>query len=54
MFENDVDPIPSLQTFKNQVEQFKIHTGTGLTYEQYSELLISAAIIHDKEIQVGH
>ena len=46
MLESFIDPIPSLQDVKNQADQFKTETGTTLTYEQYSELLLSASTNH--------
>ena len=48
MLENFADPIPTLKAVKTQYEQLKIHTGTDLTYRQYSELLISVDKNHYK------
>ena len=39
-------PITSLHAFKNQAGQFTINANTALDYEQYLELLISAATTH--------
>ena len=49
--ENVVDPIPSLQAVKNQADQLKTQTGTALTYEQYYELLLSAAMTNDNKLK---
>ena len=46
-----VDPIPYLQSVKNQADQLKTQTGTSMTYEQYSELFLSDAITQDKKIK---
>ena len=51
MLENYVEPIPYLQSVKNQYDQFKIHTGTYMTHDKYYELLLSAAMTHDKKFK---
>ena len=51
MLKNFIDPIPSLQDVKNQANQFKRQTVTALTYEQYSELLLSDEITHAKQFK---
>ena len=40
LLENAIDPIQSLKDVKNQSGQFKTHTGTTLTYDKYSEILL--------------
>ena len=49
--ENFFDPIPSLQVVKNQADQFKTQTCTALSYEKYSELLLSAVMTHDDKFK---
>ena len=51
MSENAIDPIPSVQPVKSQNGKFKTHTGTALTHEKYSGLLLLAATTHDKKIK---
>ena len=51
IIENVVEPITSLQTVKNQSDKFKTQTGTGLIYEKYSELLLSAETTHENKFK---
>ena len=51
MLENVVYPIPFIQAVKNQADQFKTQIGTDLTYNKYSELLISDSITCDKKFK---
>ena len=48
---NVFDPISSLQVVKNQSDQFKIQTGTILTYEKYYELLLLDATYNDNRFK---
>ena len=48
MLENVVDNIISLQSVKTYFYQFKVNTGTDLTYEKYYGILILDATPHDK------
>ena len=50
MLENAVHPIDSLRIVKTQADQHKAHSGTDLTYSQYTSLLLSAAQQHDKQL----
>jgi hypothetical protein len=43
MLENAVHPIAELRAIKNQADQLKTNSGTALTYEEYSPLILSAA-----------
>ena len=47
MLENKVDSIGPLRAIKNQSDQYLSHSGRELTYEQYSNLLLSAANNYD-------
>ena len=48
MLYNAVGHILSLQAIKNHADQSKIQKCTALTYEQYSELLLSSAMTHNE------
>ena len=48
MLGDAVYPIADLRIIKTQAEQHQAHTGTELSYSQYSALLLSAAQQHDK------
>jgi len=47
MLQNAVHPVTDLWNVKNQANQLKMHTGTAPTYEQYCNLLLSAASNYD-------
>jgi len=47
MLQNAVHPIMELHSVKNQADQHKTQTGQVLTYQQYSNLLLSAASAYD-------
>ena len=47
MLENAVHPLPDLWAVKAQADQHKVQTGKTLTFNQYSELLQSAANTYD-------
>jgi hypothetical protein len=47
MLENAVYPHDALCQVKTDSDQHILHTGKVLTYNQYFDLLISAAITHD-------
>jgi len=47
MLQNAVHPGTDLQNVKNQADQLKTHTGIAPTYEQYCNLLLSAASNYD-------
>ena len=51
MLENAVHPIQDLRAVKIQAAQHKAHTGSDLSYEQYTSLLLSAAQQHDRQLQ---
>ena len=48
LLQNAVAPVPALAIIKTQVAQLKTQTGQDITYEDYSDLLKSAALQHDK------
>ena len=48
---NVIGPITYLQYVKNNPDQFKIQTGTALTYDQYYELRLLSATTHDKKLK---
>jgi hypothetical protein len=50
MLENALHPIAGLLTIKNQADQLKTTSGTALTYEEFSRLLLSAAASYDNEL----
>jgi hypothetical protein len=50
MLENAVHPIAELRAVKNQADQLKTTSGTALTYEEYSRLVLSAAASYDTEL----
>jgi len=47
MLQNAVHPVTDLWNVKNQADQLKTHTGIAPTYEQYCNLLLSAASAYD-------
>ena len=47
MLQNAVHPVMDLQNVKNQANQIKTQSGTELTYDQYCNLLMSAASAYD-------
>jgi len=47
MLQNGVHPVMDLQNVKNQADQIKNQNGTELTYDQYFNLLLSAASAYD-------
>ena len=47
MLENVVHPLKPLRAVKNMADQFKVKTGTALSYKEYCDLLISVASNHD-------
>ena len=47
MLENVVSSVRNLRTIKDQSDQHFSHSGRDLTYEQCSNLLLSAANNHD-------
>jgi hypothetical protein len=47
MLENAVTQISELRSFKAQSDQHKTQTGKTLTYQQYCQLVLSAAQQHD-------
>ena len=47
MLQNAVHPVTDLRNVKNQADQLKTHTGIAPTYEQYCNLLLSAASNYD-------
>jgi len=47
MLQNAVHPVMDLRNVKNQADQIKTQSGTELTYEQYCNLLLSAASAYD-------
>ena len=48
LLQNAVAPVPALAIIKTQAAQLKTQTGQDITYEDYSDLLKSAALQHDK------
>jgi hypothetical protein len=50
MLENAIHPISELCAVKNQADQLKTTSGTDLTYEEYSRLVLSAAASYDNEL----
>ena len=50
MLENAVHPITELCAVKIQAAQLKTHNGKELTYQQYCQLLSSAAQQYDKQL----
>jgi hypothetical protein len=51
MLENAVTSIPDLRTVKNQAAQIQTSTGKTIKYEEYVDLLISAAVTYDKQFE---
>jgi len=47
MLQNAVHPVMDLQNVKNQADQIKTQSGTKVNYEQYCNLLLSAASAYD-------
>ncbi len=47
MLQNAVHAVMELRSVKNQADQHKAQTGMDLTYEQYCNLLLSAASAND-------
>ncbi len=47
MLQNAVHPVTALRAIKDQADQHKTHSGITLTYEQYCNLLLSAASNYD-------
>ena len=50
MLQNAVSSVEELRSVKNQADQHRLHSGTELTYEEYSELLKSAAQSYDTRV----
>ena len=53
MLENVFDTISYIQAIKTQADQLKTRTGIAPIYDNYSELLISDAMNHDKKFKQG-
>ena len=51
MLENSVSPLDQLRAVKDQSDQLKTHLGKSLTYEQYLNLLKSAASTYDSQFK---
>jgi hypothetical protein len=51
MLENAVHQIPDLRAVKNQAAQIQTSTGNTISYTDYSELLVSAAVMYDKQFE---
>ena len=49
MLQNMVHPVAELRQVKDQADQHKTQTGKDLTYDQYCNLLISAAMNYDAQ-----
>ena len=47
MLQNLVKSIRELRNVVDQADQHKTHTGNKISYDQYCDLLISAAIAYD-------
>jgi len=47
MLQNAVHPVTALRAIKDQADQHKTHSGITITYEQYCNLLLSAASNYD-------
>lgn len=54
ILENAVHPIEELRIVKTQAEQHTIQKGTTLTYDQYFDLLTSAAQAYDRQLTTRH
>ena len=44
--------LPSLRAVKDQADQLRAHNGEDLKYEQYSDLLLSAATNYDNQFTI--
>ena len=53
MLQNAVHPITELRAVKNNADLEKTRTGTELSYDQYTSLLLSAASAYDTQFQVN-
>jgi hypothetical protein len=51
MLENAVHQIPDQRAVKNQTAQIHTSTGNTINYTDYSELLVSAAVMYDKQFE---
>jgi hypothetical protein len=51
MLENAVHHITDLRAVKSQASQIQTSTGNIITYANYSDLLISAAVMYDKQFE---
>jgi hypothetical protein len=51
MLENAVQPLDELRAIKIQADQHKTQNGIDLTYDQYVELLMSAASNYDTQFK---
>jgi hypothetical protein len=51
MLENAVHAIPDLRNVKSQAAQIQTLTGNTITYEEYSDLLVSAALTYDNQFE---
>ena len=54
MMQNAVEPNRDLRSVVDQEDQHKTHTGNELTYDQYCDLLLSAATAYDEGFKSKH